>query len=91
MIPAGTTMTNESFEIKINNDDIIEGNETFSLAINVSSLPDCISLADPNKTEVIIMDDDGKIRCTCRMYMAAAQPSLHANISTMYMVMYTST
>jgi len=77
MIPAGATMTNESFEIKINNDDLIEGTETFGLAINLSSLPYCISLADPNKTEVIIIDDDGKIKLViCHMYMSIFQPCI---------------
>ena len=65
-IPAGAA--NKTFEIKINNDDILEGNETFALAINISSLPNCITLANPNETTVIILEDDGNV-ATCHMYL----------------------
>ena len=57
-IPAGN-VTHVSFEVKINNDNIHEGNETFNLTVNLMSLPDFIVQAIPYQTTVIIVDDDG--------------------------------
>ena len=59
-IPSGN-VTNASFEVKINDDNILEHNETFGLAINLSSLPDYITrVAGLHQTTVTIVDDDGK-------------------------------
>ena len=63
-IPAGN-VTNASFEVQINNDNILEQNETFGLAINLSSLPDCITHAGLHQTTVTIVDDDGNSYSTC--------------------------
>ena len=60
-VPAGNVTV--SFEVKINNDNILEGNETFSLAINLSALPDCIIHANIHQATVTIVDDDGKPTC----------------------------
>ena len=57
-ISAGNT--NVTFDVKINDDSILEGNETFNLTINVSSLSGCINYAVPYQATVRIMDDDGK-------------------------------
>ena len=64
-IPAGN-ITSVSFEVKINDDNILEDNETFGLAINSSALPQCISLTGPYRTTVTIVDDDGKSYSTYR-------------------------
>ena len=58
IIPAGNT-TNVSFEVKLNNDNILEGNETFNITINATSLPGCINRVNPYQATVIIVDDDG--------------------------------
>ena len=50
---------NASFDVKINNDNLLEGNETFNLTINLSSLPDCVNHVNPYQATVIIVDDDG--------------------------------
>ena len=54
--PAGITMT--SFKITLLGDDILESNEQFQLGIN--SLPDRVTISDPNQTTVTIIDDDRK-------------------------------
>ena len=61
-IPAGN-VTMVPFEVKINNDNILEGIETFGLAINLSALPDCIIYANIHQATVTIVDDDGKPTC----------------------------
>ena len=58
IIPAGNT-TNVSFEVKLNDDYILEGNETFNITINATSLPDCVNRANPYQATVIIVDNDG--------------------------------
>ena len=54
---AGNT-TNVLFELTINNDSILEGNETFKITINATSLPACVNRANPYEATVIIVDDD---------------------------------
>ena len=51
--------THASFHITIHNDSILENNETFTLNINVSSLPSNVMVGDPGETTVTIVDDDG--------------------------------
>ena len=53
-IPAG--MTKASFDITINNDNIVEGNEDFTLIIITSS---SLLVGDTNKATVTIVDDEG--------------------------------
>ena len=57
--PAG--QTNATFNVPINDDNILEGNENFMLTINSSLLPDDVLLGDPNQATVTIMDDDHKL------------------------------
>ena len=54
-IPAGETRV--TFTVSVNNDDIFEGNENFTLSINVS-LPTGIMVGEPGQATVIIVDDD---------------------------------
>ena len=51
-----------SFNVSINNDIILEGNETFNLIVNASSLPKSVTVGDPGKTTVTIVDNDGKCK-----------------------------
>ena len=55
MFPA--TVTKASLNISINNDDVVEQNETFSLTINSSS---DVTVVDPDKAVVTIVDDDSE-------------------------------
>ena len=51
-----------SFNVSINNDNILEGNEVFNLIVNASSLPSTVSVGDPGQTTVTIVDNDGKCK-----------------------------
>jgi len=51
---------NASFQVPINDDNILEANESFTLTIDISSLPNGVTVGDPGNTTVIIVDDDGK-------------------------------
>ena len=57
IVPAGNTTV--SFEVKINNDNTLEGNETFNITINATSLPACVNRGNPYEATVTIVDDDG--------------------------------
>ena len=56
--PAGVTMI--TFNIPINDDDILEGDEEFMLTIDETSLPTGVTHGTPCKATVTIVDDDGK-------------------------------
>ena len=56
--PAGITMV--EFEVPINDDDILEGNENFMLTIDEVSLPDHITRGTPAEATVTIVDNDRK-------------------------------
>ena len=56
--PAG--MTRVPFNITINDDDILEGNENFMLTINPSSVPTGVTVGTPDQATVTIVDGDGK-------------------------------
>ena len=58
MISAG--QTTGVLNIGINDDNVLEDTERFSLSIRRSSLPTRVILSDPDETTVIIEDDDGK-------------------------------
>lgn len=61
--PAGTNCT--SFTIPINDDNLSEENETFSITIMSMSLPFGIVLGDDKETEVVIIDNNSEwIFCT---------------------------
>ena len=53
-------MTRVPFNVSIATDSVFEGNETFYLLINASTLPREVSVKNPGQTTVIIVDDDGK-------------------------------
>ena len=53
--PAGVTSV--SFNVTINNDTVLEYNETFSLIITEELLPDNVILGEINTTEVTIVND----------------------------------
>ena len=55
MFPADTTTA--SLSISIDNDNIVEMNETFSLTINSSS---DVTVVDPDEAVVTIVDDDSE-------------------------------
>ena len=57
--PAG--MTNYTFNIPIRNDNMVENNETFTLAIDSSSLPTGVMVGSPRQATVTIINDDGKV------------------------------
>ena len=57
-IPAKATTA--QFNVTINDDDILEGNETFNLTIMASSLPSRIDIGNPAQATVTIVDNDGK-------------------------------
>ena len=56
--PAG--VTNVSFNVLINNDNILEVNEEFNLIIRHSS---SIATHSPHRITVIILNDDSKYNC----------------------------
>jgi len=56
--PAGQTSV--LFDIFINDDNILEENEIFSLTIDSGTLPDHIVVDTSHEVTVIILDNDGK-------------------------------
>ena len=57
--PAGQTTA--TFDVPINDDNILEGNENFMLTINSSSLLTDVTRGDPGQATVTIMDNDRKL------------------------------
>jgi len=58
-----------SFDVRIINDGIPEGNEDFTVTINPSSLPDDITPGTSNSATVTIRDDESKyITTPCAYY-----------------------
>ena len=53
-------VTTARFNVSINDDNILESNETFNLGINMSSLPSGIVVGNPGQSTVTILDNDGK-------------------------------
>ena len=66
--------TTATFNVPINDDDILEGNETFMLTID-PSLPDGVTRGTPSEATVTIVDDDRKFYyqwfccLICHMYL----------------------
>ena len=56
--PAGQTTA--TFNISINDDDIGEGDESFTLTINETSLPTNVTRGIFGEATVAIVNDDGK-------------------------------
>ena len=55
----GVTMV--AFDVPVNDDNILEGNENFTLTINSSSLPSNVTVGDPGEATVTLVDNDCKI------------------------------
>ena len=55
-------VTRVSFNVSINNDNILEEDEIFNLNINSSSLTNRITIGDHSQTTVTILDNDGEYR-----------------------------
>ena len=53
-------MTSVPFDIPINDDDILEGNEDFMITIDPSTLPTDVTVGNPGQATVTIVDDDRK-------------------------------
>jgi len=53
-------MTSVTFDVPITDDNILEGNENFMLAIDQSSLPTGVTRGDPGEATVTIVDNDCK-------------------------------
>ena len=53
-------MTHVLFNVSVTDDNILEKNENFRLAIDPSSLPANVTVSVPNRGKVKIVDDDGK-------------------------------
>ena len=52
-----------SFDVILNNDDMLERDEIFLLRINSSTLPpDMVTLDANNEATVFILNDDSKLR-----------------------------
>ena len=51
--------TRAAFNILINNDNVLEGNETFNLTINQFSLPSEVDVSSSGQAVATIVDDDG--------------------------------
>jgi len=52
-------LTSVLFNISITDNDIFEGNESFTLDINSAFLPDDVTIGDLDQATVTIIDDDG--------------------------------
>ena len=53
--------TSASFDIAITQDSILENNETFTIAVDPSSLPSRVFLGNPRDVTVTIVDDEGML------------------------------
>ena len=53
-------VTNVTFSVTLKDDSSKENNETFTLNINSSSLPNSINIGNHDQTTVTILNDDGK-------------------------------
>ena len=53
-------MTRTSFNVLINDDNVLEGNETFDLIIDSSSFPGVVTVGSNGRTTVTILANDGE-------------------------------
>ena len=51
--------THVIFEVSVVDDTLHEGNESFTLEIVPTSLPDKIMIRNPDRTSITIVDNDG--------------------------------
>ena len=75
-------MISASFNVSLKNDNILESNETFKLAIDPSSLPNSVTVGDPGETTVTILDNDGEynLMCSCRKQVATLKVRFNLNV-----------
>ena len=59
MFPAG--VTHATINIPVVDDNIFEGNENFTVLIDLLSLPSYITILNPSEAVVTILDNDGKL------------------------------
>lgn len=60
-MPFAINATNSTFSVSLFDDNVLEGNERFTLTIDPSSkLPDDVKIGVTNEATVIIVDDDCK-------------------------------
>ena len=57
MFTAG--LTTVPFDVRVIDDSISENNESFDIIIDQSSLPNRVSVGNPDQVTVTIVDDDG--------------------------------
>ena len=55
---AGTTEA--SFNVSLTDDNIFESNENFMITIDPSSLPNNVTVGEPRRVTVIVVDNDGR-------------------------------
>ena len=65
--PAGQTTA--TFDVPINDDNLLEDNEHFILTINSSSLPSDVTVGNPGQATVNIVDDDRKYLVNDAVYL----------------------
>jgi len=58
-IPAGETSI--QFDVVITDDNIVEGSEEFSLAIQSKSFPATVTRTNPGQMMITILDNDSKL------------------------------
>ena len=66
--PAGTKSV--PFNVSITDDNMLEDNENFLLTVDLSSLPDNITVSDPYQATVTIVDKDGKLTVVTKLSRA---------------------
>ena len=82
-------VTSVLFDVPINNDNIFEMNEDFTLTIIARSLPDGVTRDKAGPATVNILDDDGEcVNCYVNRYKSASQCflSLHQDHHTCYVM-----
>ena len=52
--------TKGQFNVAINNDHVLEGNENFNVTVRALSLSSRVVVGNPARATVIVVDDDGK-------------------------------
>jgi len=74
--PAG--QINVSLDITINNDNILEGNETFTIEIDSPSLPTGVTVGGTSQATVVIDNDDCKLICAFLVHLVQMLNTLKA-------------
>ena len=60
--------TTATFDVPINDDNVIEGNENFMLTIDSSSLPTGLTVGDPGQAAVTIMEEGKEVYTFVPLY-----------------------